>query len=190
MFLITLSHLLKSDFVLFLPTSSSFREVTKMFSGIRPMETSDWPAVLQIYKEGLATGCATFQTECPSYAQWDVGHSKSCRFVSIIENPVVAWTALSPVSSRYAYQGVAEVSLYVGEKYRGRNLGTLLLEHLDEEATKAGYWTLQSVIFQDNKASVRIHEKCGFRLVGYRERIAQDSQGNWRNTVLMEKRSK
>lgn len=156
---------------------------------IRKMKTEDWDAVAAIYREGIETTKATFQTEIPSYEQWDQGHIKNCRFVAEVDHEVVGWTALSPVSSRCVYAGVAEVSVYIKNNYRGKHIGEQLFRHLIKESEAEGYWTLQSGIIEINKASIALHQKVGFRMVGYRERIAKDCNGVWQNTVLMERRS-
>ena len=157
---------------------------------IRSMEAEDWEAVAVIYHEGIKTTTATFQTDVPSYQEWNQGHVKTCRFVAEVNHEVVGWTALSPVSSRCVYAGVAEVSVYVKDTYRGKHIGEKLLNQLIKETEEEGYWTLQSGIIEINKASIALHQKAGFRMVGYRERIAKDSNGVWQNTVLMERRSK
>lgn len=156
---------------------------------MKEMKSEDWKDVSAIYQEGINTQIATFQTQLPSYEEWDQTHIKCCRFIALNENEIVGWTALSPVSSRCVYAGVAEVSVYVKENYRGKHIGELLLKKLIAEAEVAGYWTLQSGIVQINTASIALHRKVGFRMVGYREKIAKDCNGNWQNTVLMERRS-
>ena len=156
---------------------------------IRGMQKEDWKRVSEIYQQGMDTNIATFQTQCPSYEEFDQSHLKKCRFVITDANAVIGWAALTPVSSRCVYRGVAEVSIYIDAAYAGKGIGTQLLTYLAEQSEKEGIWTLQSGIMQDNIASIRLHEKCGFRMVGYRERIGQDRFGKWRNTVLMERRS-
>jgi phosphinothricin acetyltransferase len=156
---------------------------------IREMKEDDWEDVARIYQDGLDTHVATFQTSCPTYEEWDKAHLKICRFVITQDGKVAGWTALSPVSSRCVYGGVAELSIYMDGKYRKSGLGTKLLGHLIHESEKAGIWMLQSAIIQENLASLNLHRKCGFRNVGYREKIAKDYTGVWRNTVMMEKRS-
>lgn len=147
-----------------------------------------WEAVKAIYEEGIATGNATFQTEAPSWQAWDNAHVKSCRIIATENNEVLGWAALSPVSSRCVYAGVAEVSVYVAAKARGKNIGTLLLKELIHQSEDAGYWTLQSGIFPENKASISIHEKNDFRMIGYREKIGK--MGNfWRDNISLERRS-
>lgn len=155
---------------------------------VRDMQADDWNAVTRIYAEGIATNKATFETRCPEYAQWDKAHLAGCRLVAQRGDEVIGWAALSPVSGRCVYGGVAEVSVYIATAARGQGVGTLLLKTIWKEAEDEGLWTLQSGIIQDNEASIRLHEKCGFRMVGYRERIAKDQYGAWRNTVLMERR--
>lgn len=155
---------------------------------IRPMEPQDWDTVSKIYLEGIATEHATFQTDCPPYTAWDASHIRECRLVVLSEGVIAGWAALCRVNPRWCYRGVAEVSIYVGEKYRGRGIGFELLTALCAAAEAAGYWTLQSTVLQDNEASRRLHSKCGFRLVGRRERIARDCHGRWLDTFLMERR--
>lgn len=156
---------------------------------IRNMLETDWEEVAKIYQHGMDTNIATFQTNCPSFEEWDKSHLMQCRFVITCDGKVVGWTALSPTSSRCVYSGVAEVSIYIDREYNGKGYGTMLLNHLIQESEKYGIWMLQSGILQHNRASLALHGKCGFRQVGYREKIARDHSGVWRNTVLMEKRS-
>ena len=156
---------------------------------IRPMEPGDWAAVSRIYQAGMDTNISTFQTECPSYEEWDKAHLQDCRLAAVLNGEVVGWTALTAVSSRCVYAGVAEVSIYVDPAHKRKGIGEALLKALLPLSENEGYWTLQSGIMQDNAASIRLHEKCGFRMVGYREKIGRDRFGQWRNTVLMERRS-
>ncbi|MDF2941625.1 MAG: GCN5-related N-acetyltransferase [Herbinix sp.] len=156
---------------------------------IRAMGLEDWEEVASIYKEGIETKIATFQQEIPTYEAWDESHIKSCRLVAQEDDTVIGWTALSPVSSRCVYSGVAEVSVYVKENQRGKQVGEKLMRELIIEAEEEGLWTLQSGILEINSASIALHKKVGFRMVGYRERIAKDQNGVWQNTVLMERRS-
>ncbi len=147
-----------------------------------------WEAVKDIYEEGIATGNATFQTEAPSWYDWDNAHVKTCRLIATENNEVLGWAALASVSSRCVYAGVAEVSVYVTANSRGKNIGSLLLQALINESELNGFWTLQSGIFPENKASISIHEKNGFRIIGYRERIGK--MGNlWRDNIFLERRS-
>ncbi len=155
---------------------------------IREMDLSDWPSVARIYSEGIESGHATFETDVPGWEAWDSGHLEDCRLVAEVEGEVVAWAALSPVSPRRVYRGVAEVSLYVGSAARGRQVGSELLAALVECSENAGTWTLQAVIFPENEASIALHARHGFRLVGTRERIGSHHE-RWRDTVLLERRS-
>jgi L-amino acid N-acyltransferase YncA len=156
---------------------------------IREMRETDWDQVKEIYQQGMDTNLATFQTECPSYEEFDQSHLEDCRFVAVDGDTIVGWTALTAVSNRCVYRGVAEVSIYVRVSYKGKQIGTQLLNHLIAKSEERGIWTLQSGIMEDNPASIHLHEKCGFRMVGLRERIGKDRYGVWRNTVLMERRS-
>lgn len=156
---------------------------------IERMMPADWEAVRSIYTEGIATGNATFETEAPDWETWDRGRRPDCRLVARIDGQVVGWAALSPVSSRPAYSGVAEVSLYVSASGRGRGVGTALLRALIEASERAGIWTLQGAIFPENAASLALVKKCGFREVGRRERIGC-MNGVWRDTILVERRSR
>lgn len=156
---------------------------------IIPMQAEHWPEVKRIYEEGIKTGNATFEQKAPDYEAWNNDHLKHSRLVAIIDDQVAGWAALSPVSGRCVYAGVAEVSVYVGEQCRGQKIGSLLLRYLIEDSEKHHLWTLQAGIFPENTGSIRIHEANSFRLVGYRERIGQ-MNGIWRDTVLLERRSK
>ena len=155
---------------------------------IRAMTQQDWPQVAQIYEEGISTGIATFQSDIPTYSAWNNSHIESCRLVAEENGEILGWTSLSPVSSRCVYAGVCEVSVYVANSAKRKGIGSGLLNALITESEKQSIWMLQSGIMQNNVASIRLHEKCGFRMVGYRERIGKDINGNWRNTVLMEHR--
>ena len=157
---------------------------------IDEMRPVDWEQVSSIYLEGINTGKATFQTELPDWENWNNGHISSCRLVIRLDNNVLGWGALSPTSSRCVYSGVAEVSIYIGEKYRGGGLGKVLLQDLIKLSEENGFWTLQSGIIKENTASISLHKKCGFRKLGIREKIAKMSNGKWHDVVLMERRSK
>lgn len=148
----------------------------------------DWNQVREIYLEGIATGDATFQTEAPSWEEWDNGHLSECRLVARSKGKVLGWVALSPVSSRCVYAGVAEVSVYVRLDCKGKGIGSLLLKSLIELSEQKGFWTLQSGIFPENVSSLQLHYKFGFREVGRRERIGK-MDGIWRDTILLERRS-
>lgn len=148
-----------------------------------------YPAVRRIYEEGLATGIATFETQSLDWEAWDKKYLPVCRLVAMLVGEVVGWAALTPYSKREVYRGVGEVAIYIGEKNRGIGIGQALLKHLISSAETSGFWTLQAVIFAQNKASISLHEQAGFRVVGFRERIAQ-RDSVWHDNVLMEWRSK
>jgi len=152
------------------------------------MQPEDWPAVRAIYEQGIATGQATFETAAPSWQAWDAGHFVDLRIVAEEDGEVIGWAALSSVSPRACYAGVAEESVYVAEPARGRGVGTALLARLLADADEAGFWTIQTSIFPENVGSIALHRRSGFRLVGTRERIGQ-LDGVWRDTVLMERRA-
>jgi L-amino acid N-acyltransferase YncA len=154
---------------------------------IRKLEPRDWPAVAAVYEEGIRTRNATFETAAPSWRQWHAGHLAHPRLVADEGGEVVGWAALSPCSSRACYAGVAEDSVYVAERVRGRGVGRALLEELCAQADALGLWTIQTGIFPENEASLALHEGCGFRRVGVRERIAR-LDGIWRDVVLLERR--
>ena len=153
------------------------------------MSPADWPAVRDIYLEGIATGDATFETAAPDWPAWDARHLPSSRLVIRSGAEILGWAALSPVSARPAYAGVAEVSVYVAARARGQGQGFRLLSALVDASEQNGIWTLQASIFPENAASIAVHRKAGFRIVGTRERIAC-REGRWRDTVLMERRSR
>ena len=155
---------------------------------LRPMTPGDWPSVRRIYAEGLATGTATFEAEVPDWGAWNAGHLQECRLVAERQGEVAGWAALMPVSARECYRGVAEVSLYVAAAARGAGVGRALLQALVPASEAEGIWTLWSSIHTDNPASVALHERCGFRMIGRRERIALRG-GVWTDTFNMERRS-
>jgi phosphinothricin acetyltransferase len=155
---------------------------------IAAMTKEHWPAVRDIFGQGIATGNATFGTKVPGWEEWDARHLPTCRLVAVHDDKIVGWAALSAVSSRHVYRGVAEVSVYIEEGARGQGVGAALLAKLIDESERNGIWTLQAGILAENAASVRLHEKAGFRVVGRRERIG-GMGGVWRDTVLMERRS-
>jgi L-amino acid N-acyltransferase YncA len=154
---------------------------------IRELRPDDWPAVREIYEDGIRSGDATFETEAPSWERWDAAHPE-LRLVAERDGAVAGWAALSPVSDRCCYEGVGEVSVYVAESARGSGVGRALLEALVERSERAGYWTLNAGVFPENEASIRLHEACGFREVGVRERLGRLG-GVWRDVVLLERRS-
>ncbi|MDD8027325.1 MAG: GNAT family N-acetyltransferase [Acidobacteriota bacterium] len=156
---------------------------------IRPMIEADAGRVLSVYAEGIEDGQATFETACPDWAGWDAHHLREGRMVAESEGTVIGWAALSPVSSRSCYRGVAEVSIYMARSARGQGVGKLLLAALIEAAEQYGFWTLQGGTFEDNKASLAIQRAFDFRVVGRRERIAQ-RDGVWKSTILTERRSR
>lgn len=147
-----------------------------------------WEAVKTIYEDGIATGNATFQTSAPSREEWNNDHILHSRFVAVENGAVLGWAALTPVSGRCVYAGVAEVSVYVSPESQGKGVGKALLNALIEASEANGLWTLQAGIFPENKASVRLHESCGFRIIGAREKIGK-MHGVWRDTLLLERRS-
>ncbi|HJZ98823.1 MAG TPA: GNAT family N-acetyltransferase [Candidatus Solibacter sp.] len=152
------------------------------------MTAADWEAVRAIYLEAIDTGNATFETSAPEWERWNAAHRADCRLVACDDTGVLGFAALSPVSARAVYAGVAEVSVYVSERARGRGVGAVLLRELIRASETAGIWTLNAGIFPENTASLKLHGRCGFREVGRRERIAQH-HGKWRDVVLMERRS-
>jgi L-amino acid N-acyltransferase YncA len=154
---------------------------------IRDLRPEDWGQVAEIYWDGMRDGLATFETEVPSWEAWEAAHW--LRVVAEVDGEIVGWAALSPASSRRCYAGVAENSVYVAREAQGRGISRTLLERLIERAEAAGIWMIQTSIFPENRASLALHEKCGFRVVGIRERIAK-RDGVWRDTVFLERRSK
>jgi L-amino acid N-acyltransferase YncA len=155
---------------------------------IEPMNGNDWEAVRAIYLQGIETRNATFETAVPPWEKWDANHLKVCRFVAREAGRTVGWAALSPVSSRAVYAGVAEVSVYVAEQAHGRGVGKKLLGKLVEASEREGIWTLQAGILVENKVSIEMHKRCGFRVVGTREKLGC-LDGRWRDVCLMERRS-
>ena len=156
---------------------------------MREMRASDWGDMMEIYKQSLEKGDVTFRTECPTYEEWDEGHIKECRFVYELDGKVIGYTMIAPTSGRDSYRGVVEVSIFVDQKHTQKGIGTALLLKLMEEAEKEGYWTLYSAIFSVNEGSIKLHKKCGFRVIGTREKIAKDKFGNWQSTTIMEWRN-
>ncbi|SDY93833.1 GNAT family N-acetyltransferase [Hymenobacter psychrophilus] len=155
----------------------------------QPLTAAHWPAVRAIYEAGMATGNATFETQAPTWQTWDKGHLAHSRLVALAaDGTVLGWAALSPVSGRCVYGGVAETSIYVAVEARGQGVGRQLLQTLIQESEAQGIWTLQAGTFEENTASIGLHTQAGFRVVGHRERIGQH-HGVWRNTVLLERRS-
>jgi phosphinothricin acetyltransferase len=156
---------------------------------IEPMTAEDWAAVRAIYLEGIATGNATFEKAAPEWEAWDAAHLRHSRLVGRVDGEIAGWAALAPVSGRCVYGGVAEVSVYVAARARGRKIGQRLLAALVEESERQGIWTLQAGIFPENIASISTHTRCGFRVVGVREKLGK-MDGVWRDVTLMERRSR
>ena len=157
---------------------------------IEEMKQSHWQQVANIYLEGIKTGMATFETDVPTFENWNKSHIRSCRIVASLGDNILGWGVLSKTSSRCVYEGVAEVSVYIGKKYKGKGIGTIILTKLIELSENNGFWTLQSGIIKSNVASIALHKRCGFKEIGIREKIAKMKNGNWLDIVLMERRSK
>lgn len=155
---------------------------------IRPMVAGDWDAVRTIYAEGIGTGNATFETAVPGWEKWDSSHLAHCRLVACSGSEIVGWAALSPISAREVYRGVAEVSIYIAQRARENGVGSLLLAKLITASEEHGIWTLQAGIFPENVASIALHQRHGFRALGTRLRIGC-MNGRWRDVTLMERRS-
>jgi L-amino acid N-acyltransferase YncA len=155
---------------------------------LRHLEPDDWPAVAEIYWDGMRGGLATFETEVPSWEEWNASHLWGHRLVAELLGEVVGWAALAPASTRRCYLGIAEDSVYIGREAQGLGIGRALLRELIAGADATGIWTIQTSIFPENGASLALHERCGFRVVGIRERVAK-RDGIWRDTVFLERRS-
>ena len=155
---------------------------------IDALTPADWPQVREIYLDGMATGQATFETEAPDWNDWDAAHLQLCRIAARNDGRLAGWAALTPVSRRRCYAGVAEVSVYVHTDYRGAGVGRALLQSIIADSERHGFWTLQGSTFPENTASLQLQQSCGFRIVGRRERIARQ-HGVWRDTVITERRS-
>ena len=169
---------------LFLRKSTAMSKVI-----IEKMRDASWESVQQIYNAGIATKNATFQTEAPEWVAWDQSHRKDCRLIARINDQIAGWAALSNVSSRCVYAGVAEVSIYIDPAFQGMGVGDQLMKQLITESEKHGIWTLQAGIFPENKASIALHLKNGFRIMGVREKIGKMDNA-WRDTAMLERRSK
>jgi len=156
---------------------------------LRPLESSDWEAVLAIYREGIESGHATFERSLPDWTTWNAARLEPCRIVAAEQAEILGFAALSPISKREVYAGVAEVMVYVAERARGRGVGGRLMSELVSSSEAEGIWTLQASIFPENVASIRAHERVGFRVLGRRDRIGRFHDGRWRDTVVMERRS-
>ena len=155
----------------------------------RPLLAEDYPAVADIYREGIESGDATFETEVPDWESWNAARSPECRWVAEADGKVIGYAALSPVSGRCVYGGVREAMIYIAAAARGRGVGGRLLQHLVAESEAHGIWTLQAGIFPENVGSIRIFEKAGFKILGTHERLGRFHDGCWRDVVLMERRS-
>ena len=156
---------------------------------IKHISQQDWESVGNIYKLGIETGIATFETEVPTWGKWNQSHLKTCRLAAWLDSNLVGWAALSSVSDRCVYDGVAEVSIYVDTNLNGKGIGTQLLQRLIIESENEGYWTLQAGIFPENKTSISVHKNAGFREIGYREKIGKKN-GVWYDNAILERRSK
>jgi L-amino acid N-acyltransferase YncA len=155
---------------------------------LRELRKEDWPVVRAIYEQGIAGRNATFETEAPDWDAWDRSHLDGHRLVAVEDGRVLGWAALAPVSERCVYQGVAENSVYVDSSAHGRGIGKALLERLITDAERAGIWTIQTGVFPENEASIALHLRCGFRVVGTRERLGR-LDGEWRDVLFLERRS-
>ena len=171
-----------------MPAEEGVVPIPSMAFAIEPLQPSDWEAARAIYLEGIATRNATFETDAPNWPKWDSSHFSFGRRVARENGEILGWAALSPVSDRCCYSGVAEVSVYVDAHQRGRGVGTALLRSVIEASEKQGIWTLQAGIFPENLASLALVRKCGFREVGRRKRLGQ-LEGIWRDVLLLERRS-
>lgn len=161
----------------------------KMAFEIRSMISQDWPEVSRIYRIGIEAGNATFLQQCPSYEEWDSWYLPEYRLVAADGDKMAGWSALQLTSSKPAYRGLLELSIYMDPAYRNQGVGTMLLQKMIEYSQQHGVWGLQSCIMANNEASLALHKKCGFRMIGRREKSAKDRYGVWQDTILMEKRS-
>lgn len=156
---------------------------------ITTMTKENWDDVARIYNSGIATKNATFEKQVPDWSSWNRTHRKDCRLIARIADRIVGWAALSDVSGRYVYSGVAEVSIYIDIEFHGQGIGDKLLKSLINESEANGIWTLQAGIFPENERSIRLHQKNGFRIIGTREKIGK-MDDRWRDTIILERRSK
>lgn len=154
------------------------------------MAQADWPEVAEIYRQGIESGDATFETQVPSWDSWNAARSPDCRIIAEVDGRTVGFAVLSPLSGRCIYDGVREVTIYISELARGQGVGSALLRELVAETEASGIWTLEAGIFPENRASIRIFERCGFRILGTHERLGRFHDGRWRDVVLMERRSR
>jgi len=156
---------------------------------IKKMKKTDWNQVKKIYEKEIKSGDSTFDNNPPNWKEWDKGHFKKCRLVIKNKEKIYGWAALSPVYKKKAYEGVAEVSIYIDPEYQGNGFGKKLLKSLIKKSEDAGFWTLEAKIFPENEISIYLHKKFGFRLIGIREKLGKSSEGNWRDVALLERRS-
>lgn len=156
---------------------------------IKAMHLQDWPAVANIYQEGIQTGIATFEKAVPSFEVWDKKNLTVGRLVALLQEEIMGWTTLSPVSTRYVYRGIAEVSIYIKKGHRGRKIGQQLMQQLIQDSEQHGFWTLQSSIMPENVVSIKLHDKMGFRRIGFREKVGC-LDGVWKDNILFERRSR
>ena len=156
---------------------------------IRPMKDTDWASVKHIFQQGIDTGLASLETEVGNFEDFNRRYMHACRYVAVKDGVIAGWAAMYPYSSRLVYRGVVKTSIYMGEAFRGQRIGEKLLQHLIISSEQAGFWSLQAYVFPENIASIRLHEKLGFRKVGFFERIGE-RKGRWYDTVILERRSK
>jgi L-amino acid N-acyltransferase YncA len=161
-----------------------------MTVAIEPLTEDDWPDVKRIFEEGIETGNATLEVEAPTWPEWDASHRRTCRFVARRNGRIVGWVALSAPSPRRVYAGAAWLSIYVTGSERRRGVGRTLLERLIQASEVGGIWTLQAGVLADNRGSLALHERAGFRRIGVQERLGRDGRGRWRDVVLLERRSR
>ncbi len=157
---------------------------------IRNMEKNDWVYIEKIYSYAIEEVESTFKAVCPTYMEFDTDHHQNCRYVACVNNEVVGFLTLMPTSTNVIYSGVAEVSVYIDVKYRGKGIGYKLMKQMLLNANKFGYWSIYSAIFSNNEGSIKLHEKCGYRLIGYKEKLAKDKLNRWRDVSLFEYRYK
>lgn len=155
---------------------------------VRELIAKDWPSIKRIYMEGIATGVASFRQAEPTLEEWEQTYLPPCRLALIEGDQIIGWAGLLAYSHMDAYKGVAETSIYIETDSRGKGAGEFLLGELSKQAESAGFWSLQSKVIKKNQASIHLHEKCGYRLIGYCEKIARDHDGVWQDIVLLEKR--
>lgn len=159
-----------------------------MHLSLRALNKTDWASVSKIYAKGIATGIATFETEVPNWTTWNEKYLKSCRIVAVLHGKIVGFAVLSKTSNRKVYRGVVEVSVYVAENFQRQSIGKSLLKELISQSEENDFWTLQAGIFSENNASIELHKKCGFRIVGVKEQIGY-LNGKWHDNIFLERRS-